>query len=93
MSKQTIYVRHKDEILNNLINSLDDIAERYEAIQSDYESGYITALKWVLGLNEKCKNNIPIITGDRDTDALLEDERKNQNKDDCMINYVNKKEL
>ena len=55
MSKQTIYVRHKDEILNNLINSLDDIAQQYEAIQSDYESGYITALKWVLGLNEKQK--------------------------------------
>ncbi len=52
MSKQSIYVKHKDEILSNLVSYLDDIAGRYEAVQSDYESGYITALKWVLGIDK-----------------------------------------
>ena len=52
MSKQSIYVKHKDEILSNLVSYLDGIAGRYEAVQSDYESGYITALKWVLGIDK-----------------------------------------
>ena len=52
MSKQSIYVKHKDEILSNLVSYLDSIAGRYEAVQSDYESGYITALKWVLGIDK-----------------------------------------
>ena len=56
MSKQTIFVRHKDEILTNLINYLDDIAGRLQStdfgLQSEYEDGYTTALKWVLGLEE-----------------------------------------
>ena len=60
MSKQSIYVKHKDEILSNLVSYLDDIAGRYEAVQSDYESGYITALKWVLGIDktEKQKDKL-----------------------------------
>tara|TARA_R100001443_G_C3357490_1_gene178278 strand:- start:1326 stop:1559 length:234 start_codon:yes stop_codon:yes gene_type:complete len=56
MSKQSIFVRHKDEILTNLINYLDDIAGRLQStdfgLQSEYEDGYTTALKWVLGLEE-----------------------------------------
>ena len=38
-------------------------------------------MKWVKGYDNLFKNNdkdVPVITEDKDTDALLEDERKNQ---------------
>lgn len=52
MSKQTIYVRHKDEIIEEIITKLSSMAGQYEFVMSDYDSGYICALKWVVGMHK-----------------------------------------
>jgi hypothetical protein len=52
MSKQSIYVRHKDEIFNTLIQTLELANKSYEGVNKDYFDGYIDALKWVLGLDK-----------------------------------------
>ena len=52
MSKQSIYVKHKDEIFNKLIKTLELPRNYYESVNKDYFDGYIDALKWVLGLDK-----------------------------------------
>ncbi len=52
MSKQSIYVKHKDEIFNTLIQNLELANKSYESVNGDYFDGYIDALKWVLGLDK-----------------------------------------
>ena len=52
MSKQSIYVKHKDEIFNTLIETLELANKSYESVNEDYFDGYIDALKWVLGLDK-----------------------------------------
>ena len=52
MSKQSIYVKHKDEIFNTLIQTLELTNKSYESVNGDYFDGYVDALKWVLGLNK-----------------------------------------
>ena len=95
MSKQQIFVRHKDEIMLEIIRLqrlvfCDDQVEA-EAVNH----GKIQGLMWAVGLyrpsngwldvsDENSKDafdqwndldEVPVVTGDRDTDALLEDER------------------
>ena len=59
MSKQSIYVRHKDEVFNNLIKTLENMP--IEASMGDpeksYDMGYKDALKWVLDLDKKKSKN------------------------------------
>ena len=90
MSKQQIFVRHKDEIMLEIIKlqRLTFCDDQVEAEAVNH--GKIQGLMWAAGLynNSKDKSSdvfdqwyneeLPIVTGDRDTDALLEDERKNQ---------------
>jgi hypothetical protein len=52
MSKQSIYVKHKDEIFNKLIKTLELPNKSYESVNKDYFDGYIDALKWILGLDK-----------------------------------------
>ncbi len=52
MSKQSIYVKHKDEIFNSLIQTLELANKSYESVNKDYFDGHIDALKWVLGLDK-----------------------------------------
>jgi len=52
MSKQSIYVKHKDEIFNTLIQTLELANKSYESVNKEYFNGYIDALKWVLGLDK-----------------------------------------
>lgn len=59
MSKQTIYVRHKDELIEELLrkhkvafklsHSKDKILKEYGG---QYQEGYIDALEWALGLDK-----------------------------------------
>jgi|TARA_R100001530_G_scaffold91276_1_gene63401 hypothetical protein len=76
MSKQKLFIKHKDDIMIKLSQcqgrSYHDDNVEAEAVNH----GWIQALKWVSGFDELYKmGDVPIITGDRDTDALLEDER------------------
>ena len=52
MSKQSIYVKHKDEIFDSLIQTLELANKSYESVNKDYLDGHIDALKWVLGLDK-----------------------------------------
>ena len=52
MSKQSIYVKHKDEIFNILIKTLELANKSYESVNEEYFYGYIDALKWVLGIDK-----------------------------------------
>ena len=79
MSKQKLFIKHKDDIMIKLTQcqgrSYHDDHVEAQAINH----GWIQALKWVMGFDELFKmGDVPVITGDRDTDALLEDERINQ---------------
>ena len=79
MSKQKLFIKHKDDIMIKLTQcqgrSYHDDHVEAQAINH----GWIQALKWVMVFDELFKmGDVPVITGDRDTDALLEDERKNQ---------------
>ena len=90
MSKQQIFVRHKDEIMLEIIKlqRLTFCDDQVEAEAVNH--GKIQRLMWAAGLYNNSKDKspdvfdqwyneeLPIVTGDRDTDALLEDERKNQ---------------
>tara|TARA_R100000458_G_C8194339_1_gene186967 strand:- start:466 stop:714 length:249 start_codon:yes stop_codon:yes gene_type:complete len=79
MSKQKLFPKHKDDIEIKLTQCLE---RKYNDDQVEAEAanhGWIQALKWVKGYDELYKmGSVPVITGDKDTDALLEDERKNQ---------------
>lgn len=59
MSKQSIYVRHKDEVFNNLIKTLENmpIEARLLDPEKSYDMGYKDALKWVLDLDKKESKN------------------------------------
>ena len=51
MSKQSIFVRHKDEIFNNLIETLERMpTEENDPVghNRSYIEGYKDALKWTL---------------------------------------------
>ena len=51
MSKQTIFVRHKDEIFKKLIEALQSNVHNEEwTINTSYRQGYTDALKWTLHL-------------------------------------------
>jgi hypothetical protein len=88
MSKQKLFIKHKDDITIKLSkcqsrNFAYAIASnRKECVEAEaINQGWIQALKWVLGFDELFKRNdkdVPVITGDKDTDALLEDERMAQ---------------
>ena len=57
MSKKSIYVKHQDDIVRKIIDVMEKmpISEggRPSNKELDIDEGYIKALKWVLGLNEK----------------------------------------
>ena len=61
MSKQSIYVKHKDEVFNNLIKTLENMpieASMGEMTHNlSYNMGYKDALKWVLDLDKKESKN------------------------------------
>ncbi len=94
MSKQQIFVKHKDEIMLEILRlhrlKFCDDEHRPKIEAEAVNHGKIQGLMWAAGLynNSKDKSSdvfdqwyneeLPIVTGDRDTDALLEDERKNQ---------------
>ena len=79
MSKQQIFVRHKDEIMLEIIRlqRLTFCDDQLEAEAVNH--GKIQGLMWAANLYNKegwlKSGHTPVITGDRDTDALLEDER------------------
>tara|TARA_B100000902_G_C26491742_1_gene519645 strand:+ start:91 stop:378 length:288 start_codon:yes stop_codon:yes gene_type:complete len=59
MSKKSIYVRHQDEIVKQLINchkNTSTIAQSKDKVLKKYGSfnnkGWIQALEWVLGLDK-----------------------------------------
>ena len=52
MSKQSIYVKHKDEIFNTLIQTLELANKSYESVNKEYFNVYIDDLKWVLVLDK-----------------------------------------
>ena len=55
MSKQSIYVKHKDEIFNKLIETLEHMpTEANDPVghHMAHNIGYREALKWVLGLDK-----------------------------------------
>ena len=98
MSKQIIYMKHKDEVLLEILKlqrlTFSDDQVEEEAINH----GKIQGLLWSAGLFQDNKNpdpfnqwGLPVITGDRDTDALLEDERINQEKDAISITLEDKR--
>jgi len=56
MATQKIYVKHKDEIFEELLNTYKKCANRkVRPPISDENYGYIKALEWVLDLNETIK--------------------------------------
>ena len=59
MSKQSIYVKHKDEVFNNLIKTLENmpIEASIGDPEKSYDMGYKDALKWVLDLDKKQSKN------------------------------------
>jgi len=57
MSKQSIYVKHKDEIFEELVNTYKNstallIQSKVKSAISDYDYGYAKALEWVLGIDK-----------------------------------------
>ena len=115
MSKQQIFVKHKDQIILEIIRlqRLTFCDDQLEAEAVNH--GKIQGLMWAAGLyrpsngwldvsDENSKDSfdqwndldeVPVVTGDRDTDALLEDERiaQEQNQADsniyvCFILYI-----
>ena len=59
MSKQSIYVKHKDEIIKQLINChkhTSTLAQSKDKVLKEYGSfinkGWIQALEWVLGIDK-----------------------------------------
>ena len=81
MSKQKLFIKHKDDIMIKLTQCQGRLHRDDNVEAKAVNHGWIQALKWVLGFDELFKMNdedVPVITGDRDTDALLEDERRNQ---------------
>jgi len=56
MATQKIYVKHKDEIFEELLNTYKKCANRkVRPSISDENYGYIKALEWVLDLNKTIK--------------------------------------
>ena len=51
MSKQSIYVKHKDDILQELVESLEGLLSIGYTGKEKHE-GYIKGLKFCLGLNK-----------------------------------------
>ena len=81
MSKQKLFPKHKDDIEIKLTECLERKYTDFNIEAKAVNQGWIQALKWVKGYDNLFKNNdkdVPVITGNKDTDALLEDERKNQ---------------
>ena len=79
--KELEYALDLIDVLENNIDEIDlpfgemhitDIKERINKV--------VTTLKQEIEFDDALKNDVPVITGDRDTDALLEDERLNQEK-------------
>jgi hypothetical protein len=53
MSRQSIYVRHKDEIFEKLLNTYKKCVNRkIKSAISDKNYGYAKALEWVLGIDK-----------------------------------------
>ena len=53
MSKQSIYVKHKDEIFEKLLNTYKKCLNRkVRSAISDENYGYAKALEWVLGIDK-----------------------------------------
>ncbi len=71
MSKAKIYVKHKDEIMLEIIRRQQLHYKDGKEFASSVNHGFILGLMWASGMYE----DVPVVTGDRDTDALLEDER------------------
>ena len=79
MSKQKLFIKHKDDIMIKLTQCQGRSYHDDNVEAKAVNHGWIQALKWVLGFDELFKMwDVPVITGDNDTDALLEDERINQ---------------
>ena len=73
MSKQKLFQKHKDDIEIKLTQCLEKKYKDEQVEAKAVNHGWIQALKWVKGYDNLC--DVPVITGDKDTDALLEDER------------------
>ncbi len=57
MSKQTIYVRHKDEIVEKIIemkNKLIETPDKAKAVfdVTSYRKGFVAACEWALNVGE-----------------------------------------
>ena len=55
MSKQTIYVRHKDEIVEKIIeikNKLIETSHKADPTITAYRNGFQHALEWTLNVGE-----------------------------------------
>tara|TARA_R100000664_G_C2752328_1_gene139613 strand:+ start:7 stop:255 length:249 start_codon:yes stop_codon:yes gene_type:complete len=79
MSNQKLFPKYKDDIEIKLTQCLEKKYNDDQVEAKAVNHGWIQALKWVKGYDELYKiENVPVITGDKDTDALLESERKNQ---------------
>mgnify|MGYP003151073968 CR=1 FL=1 len=81
MSKKSIYVKHQDDIVRKIIDMMDTMPTRVyvvtgndeaEKVSSWISEGYIKALKWVLGLDEKNEEVYVVKTNQRYRSALNE---------------------
>ena len=76
MSKQKLFQKYKDDIEIKLTQCLERKYKDEQVEAKAVNHGWIQALKWVKGYDNLYKmGDVPVITGDKDTDALLEDER------------------
>lgn len=55
MSKQTIYVRHKDEIVEKIIEGKNKLIEtsdrdKAECLVTSYRKGFVAGCEWVLNV-------------------------------------------
>jgi hypothetical protein len=83
-------LKKKDDIVIKLTECLDKSISFNYLNNTPIESrsvnhGWILALKWALGydeLHKQSNDSVPEITGDKNTDALLEDERIAQDEID-----------
>jgi len=76
MSKKSIYVKHQDDIFKKLFKVMENVKPDPQDLTEDisvwYDEGYIKALKWVIGLDEKDEEVYVVKTNQRYRSALNE---------------------
>lgn len=60
MSKQTIYVRHKDEIIEKIIEGKNKLIEtpdrdKDECLVTAYRKGFVAGCEWTLNVGENAR--------------------------------------